>query len=276
MRRKLIVGLAVCALVGAAAGCDKLGLGSKGDSGVSATPSPSASARFLSFVGTTFEGEITMSTSSSRPMVIAIKSPRVRIDGIDAVARDNPAVGEGAALILDAPQKKGILLDPAKKLAVVLDLDKVKAMGVGSAPAKKPAAPSEPPKIEKTAKKSVIAGYECEEWKLSSKDGRAEVCVAEGLRWIDLGDLGMDTPELALAAAAGDANRFPLRVIAFDRKGVETMRFEATKVEKKPLADAQFVPPPDYRVLDMGALMGAFGMGVPPGLVPPPPPPPKR
>lgn len=137
--------------------------------------------------------------------------------------------------------------------------------------------PADPPKVEKTGKKSVVAGYECEEWKVTQKATRAELCVAEGIKWIDLTDLGMASPEVALAAAAGDANRFPLRVVTYDDKG-ETARMEATKVEKKSLPDTEFAVPPDYQVMDLSALMGGLGAigsgklppGLPPGFVPPP------
>jgi len=291
MTAKHVAMLAGCAI--ALVACDKLGLGSKGSDGGVTTGAPGANpaAGVLSFLGGTFEGEITMNMAG-RPgaktgpqtMVFGIKSPRVRIDGIEGIGGNSPALGQGGAFIIDPPQKKGFILMPAKKMAMVIDFDKAKSLGLGGAPGKAgaaPATPAEPPKIEKTGKKSVIAGYECEEWKVTSKDSRAELCVAEGIKWIDLGDLGMASPEVALAAAAGDANRFPLRLVAFDAKGVETTRMEATKVEKKTLADTQFVVPPGYQVIDVGALMGGFGQGgagkgppglppgLPPGFVPP-------
>ena len=63
-------------------------------------------------------------------------------------------------------------------------------------------APSTPPKIEKTGKKETIAGYACDVWNITSEGKRSEVCMAEGLSWIDMSDLGMGSPEIAVAVAA--------------------------------------------------------------------------
>jgi hypothetical protein len=54
---------------------------------------------------------------------------------------------------------------------------------------------------------------------------------------------------MTLAAVASGANRFPLRVVSGDS------RIEATKIEKKKLDDSRFVVPPDYQVIDVGAMI---------------------
>lgn len=266
-----ILGLSLCAgAAGALTACDKLGLTKKDSEG--GVAERGGGGGVLSFLGGTFEGEVTMKVSggssaagvgakagSPQTLVFGMKSPRVRVDGIGGAAAGDPMLAEGAAFIIDPPVKKGFILMPSRKMAMVIDFDKAKAPGApGTAP----------PKIDKTGKKSVIAGYECEEWKISSKDSRADVCVAEGIKWIDLGDIGMSSPELALAVAAGESNRFPLRLVAFDAKGTETSRMEATKIEKKKLADDRFAVPADYKVIDMDALMGGLGGMAQPGAVP--------
>lgn len=273
-----------------ALGCDKIpGLGKKDADG--GTASSGAGGGILSFLGGTFEGEITMNVSGRagsggpKTMVFGLKTPKVRIDAAGGVPTDNPMLAQGASFIIDTPAKKAYVLMPAQKRAMLIDFEKAKALSAGLAPgapgkAPAPAAAVEPPpSIVKTGKKSVVAGYECEEWKVTQKATRADICVAEGIKWIDLSELGLSSPEVALAAAAGDANRFPLRVVAFDEKG-ESARMEAVKVEKKALAESQFVVPPDYQVMDLGALMGGLpGLGgkpggaVPglPGFVPPQP-----
>jgi hypothetical protein len=78
--------------------------------------------------------------------------------------------------------------------------------------------------------------------------------MAENLTWIDMGDIGLQNPELALSAAATGGNHFPLRVITHDAAGKEQMRMEAQKVEKKKLDDARFVPPPDYKQFHPGQM----------------------
>lgn len=286
--------LATCS-ASASLGCDKIpGLGKKDADGGTASGGGVGGA--LSFLGGTFEGEITMSVSGAgggkagqpHTMVFGIRSPKFRLDTQGDVAGGNPLMGQGAGIIIDPPQKKAFMLMPAQKKAMVLDFEKMKAMR-GNAPGT-PGEPTggiitEPPKIEKTGKKEVIAGHECEDWKVSSKNARADMCVAEGIKWIDLGELGMASPQVGLAAVAADANRFPLRVIAYDDKNVETTRMQATKVEKKKLDESRFVVPADYQLIDMSAMLGGLqGLGaggkggpaglppgLPPGFVPPQP-----
>ena len=272
----------------ATSGCDKLGLGKKdADGGTVTTGGGFGGLSFLG--GGTFEGEITMNLSGhgkSGPhtMVFGIKSPKFRVDTTGNVAPDNPVLAQGAGFIVDPPAKKAYMLMPAQKKAVVFDFEKMKALRGARGPAGGPAstgAPADPPKIEKTGKKEVIAGYECEDWKVTSKTSHADMCVAEGIKWIDLGDLGLASPEAALAVAASDLNHFPLKVITYDEKNVEQNRMEATKIDKKKLDDARFVVPPDFQIIDMSAMLGGLqggaggrpGVppGLPPGFVPPQP-----
>lgn len=249
----LLLGVALLAT-----GCDKIkGLaGGKGDGG-----SPSGGG-ILSFLKGDFEGEITMNATNRQKagptqLVFGIKKPKYRIDASGGQVGTDPLTAQGASLILDPPNKKGYALMPAAKKAMVIDFDKVKGSNNpllgsgGNTGSGKP-----PPKIEKTGKNDVIAGYECEIWKITQDDGRkAEVCAAEGITWIDLGDMGWSSPEIVVAAALTGANRFPLRIVSYDTAGKEEVRMEATKIEKKALPDTQFEVPPDYQILDLGALM---------------------
>lgn len=277
-RSALVAGLLA---LSANTGCDKLksalGKGDAGGTGASGTG-------VLSFLGSDFEGEIAATvTTKSKPqkggpqqLVFGIKKPKYRVDASGGSFSDNPSLAAGGAILIDPPTKKAWLLMPAQKMAVVVDLEKVKSMpkgqlpGLPNAPKGAPAVPAKPPTIDKTGKKDVVAGYSCEIWNVTSEGKRSEVCVAEGITWIDLADIGMGASELAVAAVAADANRFPLRLVAYDAKGAEEMRMEATKVEKKKLDDARFVVPPDYRVVDMAAMMGGLlGPKGLPGFAPP-------
>jgi hypothetical protein len=266
-------------------GCDKLkgALGKGGDAGAPASSSGGGS--ILSFLGTDFEGEITANVTTKTKaqrdvpsqIVFGIHKPKYRIDTSGGAPSDNPQRVSGGSFIIDPPAKKGWLLVPAQKMAMVVDFEKMKTMpkgqipGMPNAPKGTPSAPpTQPPKIEKTGKKDVVAGYACDVWNILSEGKKVEACVAEGITWIDLTDLGMSSPELAVAAIATEANRFPLRVISFDAKGAEEARMETTKIEKKKLDDARFVVPPDYRVIDVAQMMGGLG-GLPggPGFAPP-------
>lgn len=268
-----------------ATGCSKLkGALGRGEDGGTA----SSGGGVLSFLGSDFEGEITSSLTTKdktqkgvpQKIVFGIRKPRFRIDTSGNGPTDPRTPGATAgSFIVDPPTKKGWMLLHPQKMAVVVDFEKLKSMptgkaipGLPSAPRGAPTAmPSQPPTIEKTGKKDVVAGYGCDVWNVVSEGKKAEVCVAEGITWFDVGDIGLASPELAIAAVATEANRFPLRLVSFDAKGVEQLRMEATKIEKKKLDDARFIVPPDYRTVDMAAMFGALG-GLPSGIPTFPPP----
>ncbi|MBX3234290.1 MAG: DUF4412 domain-containing protein [Labilithrix sp.] len=246
-------------LVLSVAGCDKLKAvaGGSAEGGVVAPPSIVGE-----LFAPDFQGEVTMKmTSATKPgagpsnMVVGIKKPKYRID------MTTPQSASAGSLILDLPTKKGWVLMHQPKMAMELDLDKAKSMkGLPGMPKTVSPAPSSPPKVEKTGRKETIAGYSCEVWNVTSDGKRSELCMAEGLSWIDMSDVGMAGPEVAFTAVASEANRFPLRVIAFDAKGAEEMRMEAQKIEKKPLPDTSFVPPADYTRVAMGGLPAIPGL----------------
>jgi hypothetical protein len=277
--------LAALAALVTCTGCDKLTGKKEGGS----------SGGILSFLAGDFEGEITMNAKNRQKggpttLVFGIKKPKYRIDASGGQVGNDPMTAQGAALILDPPNKKGYALMPAQKKAMVLDFENLKGQnspfsGGGTLGTPSGNAKRNPPKIEKTGKNEVIAGYECEIWKITQDDGRkAEICAAEGITWIDLGDMGWSSPEIVVAASLSGANRFPLRIVSWDAKGVEEVRLETTKIDKKKLADTQFEVPPDYQVIDIGAMLQGLpqmppGGGAPPTNLPPNfklPQPPKR
>ncbi|MBS2012159.1 MAG: DUF4412 domain-containing protein [Deltaproteobacteria bacterium] len=292
MRRAIAV--TILAAVTATA-CDKIpGLSKKDADGGPSAPSGSGAGSgggVLSFLSSPFEGEITMNVQSRgnapHAMVFGMKSPKVRIDANGADAVGLPPGTTEMSVIVDTPAKKAFVLLAKAKTAMQIDFEKAKAQRAAAGKGNTGAVVNEVSKIEKLGTKETIAGYECENWRVSSpsKGNRAEMCVAEGIRWVDLSDLGLGSPEVALAAAATDANRFPLRVIAFDAKNVETTRMTATKIEKKTLDANRFVVPPDYKITDMTAILGSLPAGLPgaggappglpaglpPGFVPPAP-----
>ena len=268
------LGGALALVAMATLGCDKLGLGKKDADG-----GPSSGGGALSFLDSTFEGEITMNISSSKSaskdgpksVLLSLKSPRVRVDAGPELAPGNPMLAGGVAFIVDPPAKKGYALITAQKKAVVLDFDKAKGgfkpPGVGGGPGGSGAPPEDPPKFEKTGKKDTIAGYTCEVWKITSKKTHAEACLAEKIKWIDFTDLAIDSPVFAAMVAVSDFNHLPLRVVAFDDQSVESGRVEVTKLDKKKLADTKFAVPADFQVVELSALLGGM-FGGPPGTGP--------
>jgi hypothetical protein len=270
MRSRVFVAFAALVAASiASAGCSGCKKGASGaDGGVTST-----GGVFDFLTGGSFEGEITM-RASSRSMktptnlTFDLKSPKLRVDAPGSIAPGNAMLAQGASLVMDTPKKEGFLLIPARKQAVILDLDELRAMKTPpSNPGLKAGpdlgkAPEEPPTVDKTGQKDSVAGYACEIWKLTEKTGRhADLCVADGITWIDLTALGSTSPELAAAAFVGDANHFPLRAVAYDEKNVEEGRLEAIKIDKQKLDDARFALPSDYQTIEIGQALQGLGAG---------------
>jgi hypothetical protein len=269
MRRTAV---AVSLFAIAASGCDQI------KSLAGGNPEGGTSSSTLgSLFDKDFVGEVSMTMKASKPkpetmnMVIGVARPSYRMDIADPT-------GPKGAVILDLTTKKGwFLIPPPQKMAMEIDFNQpVGARGVpglgGAAPRGAPAAPSSPPTITKTGQKETVAGYVCDDYSIATSDGRKTlVCMAENLTWFNVSEFGMQSPELAAAAAFTDANHFPLRAVSYDPKGVEEMRLEATKIDKKSLPPSDFTPPPDYKVVNMATMMqggipGQPGQpGIPPG-----------
>lgn len=266
--------LTAIVLILALTGCDKLKAtaGKDTDGGTATAPENKG---LLSFLHGDFEGEIAMhmrTPKEDRPVIVQIKKPRYRLDFVDPQKR-----GDGS-MIVDVPARKVFVLVHQTKMAMSMSFDDMKNMKgkiAGMTGVKLPEANTAPPKVEKTGKKDSVAGYECEEWKITQGDGKvSDACMAEGIEWVDIGELSGMGGGPSLGSFATDANHFPLRVVAHDKSGAEELRFEATKVEKRTVDATQLAVPAGYNVMDMSTMMqGLMGGALPSGLIPPPPPP---
>jgi hypothetical protein len=266
VRRGLVCIIALSSLFA----CDKLG-GKKDADGGTATADPAGGGGILSFLDSKFEGDITMQISKPREnpktFTFELKPPKFRIEAPPEVAgsaANNPMMAQGLSVILDTPAKKAYALIHAKKQAMVIDfaqMKNAKLPGVGIAGPSTPGGPPpDKPNIEKTGKKDTVAGYTCDIYKITQKDGRhAEACLAEGIKWFDLTDFGMQSPEMAFAASLSDMNHFPLRLVTFTAANAEESRMQATKIDKKKLEDSRFAVPPDYQVVDLAQMMQGLG-----------------
>ena len=131
-----------------------------------------------------------------------------------------------------------------------------------------PLAKSDPATVTKTGKHETIAGYDCEHWDVKMASGRrTDVCVAQGIRFIDFAamspggsSLGSWTQDLEAA------NSFPLSVIDYNAQNQETSRMTVTSIEKKSLPDTLFTVPSDYQKMNLGNMMGGFPGGGPGGM----------
>jgi Domain of unknown function (DUF4412) len=270
--------LAVIALVG----CSKL-RGDSGDGGES-----SGGGGVLSFLsGGAFEGEIALQMQDKRSgkpphtLIYEVKQPKMRLDmPQDVVASagpGSPVKGKSVWMLVDPPQKKMWAVTDDEKKAIVFDLDKMaedmKKMRGSGAPHTTPGSSGgkPPPKIEKTGKKDKVCGYTCDIWTITDENKKTELCAAEGIKWFDLRSMGgLSDPRTVALAELTDMNHFPLRVIQTEN-GAETERMEATRCEKKTMADARFVVPPGYQIIDLAQMMQGLG-GMPSGRPPIPPP----
>jgi hypothetical protein len=266
--KTLVVLVALCA----AGGCKKSdsAAGGGGDP-ASGAATPGAALGPLG----DFEGEIGVLATSAKdkvpsaPINVLIKTGRIRFDIPKAEGRP-PTRGY---FVMNSRDKKVVMVDDNQKTAMTFDLSKFASqlgqMGIPTTP-QAAAAQQTPPKITKTGTSDTIAGYRCDDYDITSNDGkRARVCVSQtAASWFDVVANSMSS-NLFWAKGFLDGQKFPLRVIAFELDGTEQGRMQVTKLEKKPLAEALFIAPPGYRVIDLEQMMnGLMGGAMPPGMVP--------
>ncbi|MBS0170634.1 MAG: DUF4412 domain-containing protein [Nitrospira sp.] len=129
------------------------------------------------------------------------------------------------------------------------------------------AAPSSPPQsfddvvISRTGKRETVAGYPCDVYHVKDRsDGSTgEFCIAKEVGNTAL--LGMMTAQAGGASLWPGWMRemfkdggFPVKGVDRDAQGKEEARWEAVKIEPRPLADRLFVPPADYQKQDLAVI----------------------
>ena len=253
MKNAMIAGAVLVTLVG----CSKLtGKGNEeahGDAAAAVSSASTTSAgsivdKALSFLsGGPFEGAITMSmTDAGKPaetLTYMVKGEKMRFD--------RPTGPDPGYVIVDGPAKKFISVDEKKKLAIEMTMDGMQGMAGGHAAA---AAAAKKPTIDKTGKMETIAGYSCEDWKITEDNGeKSEACMAKGIAFPSMGRAQGWMADLM------DQKVFPLRVVTDDPSGKEKSRMEVTKIEKKSIDDSQFQVPAGYKTQSMEEMMKSFG-----------------
>ena len=104
-----------------------------------------------------------------------------------------------------------------------------------------------------TGKTKTIAGRTCEVWRMDSKDGTFETCMAKGM-----GTFMMPQNQMQKRNAPTWAQKFaeegsmPLEIVEI-KNGKRTVQMKATKIEEKSLSDDLFEVPEGYR--DMSGMM---------------------
>ncbi|CAN5489683.1 hypothetical protein BH09MYX1_BH09MYX1_18040 [soil metagenome] len=248
------------ALASSLTGCSRFRSDGTGDGG---TRSGGFFATIASLVG--FEGQIDMAigmpglAAAPMTMTLKLKGKRMRADytGLGAA-------GMSIGMIYDADAKKTYTFMSMTHEYTETDLTKL--------PAAAPTPTTPKPVATKTGTSDRIAGYDCENWVVVTPGipNKTELCVAHGMTFYAMGfgpfasfGSGGDTWGAAL-----DGGGFPLRMRMLDASGKETMRMEATRIEKKSKPDSEFQIPPGYK--KSGGGFGVGGAGGSGGAMPPP------
>ena len=157
-----------------------------------------------------------------------------------------------AAIILDLPAKKVVMLMAQQKMAMEMP------MGEPTAGQKDKA------ELVRTGKTQTLLGYPAEQLLYKSDEGETEIWGAKGLGYFGgmHGRPGAGEGSPAWTRELKAQGLFPLLVINKSKDGKEVGRLEATKVEKKSLSDDLFVVPPDYKKFDRDSMTRGMGGGM--------------
>jgi hypothetical protein len=283
-----IASVAALAVLVAASACHSSSSSGGADPAPTAAPAPGspATAEKADKTGdlpslADFEGQIDLvakgaPSSAPVPLSLLVKNETLRIDApqelLDAhEAKAFTGGGKVYAIIKPADKKTFVVLD-AKRQAIALDLDTLgqQAKSLRAAHGGGGDTPTEaPPKVVKTGRKEMVAGYSCEDWDVTSAKSKATVCVAEkGASFFHFPSLGIPT-EQAWALELVDGKHFPLKAVGFAKDGTEEGRVEVTKIDKHSLDASMFEVPMGYKQVTIEELMsGAIPSDGPHGGLP--------
>lgn len=209
---------------------------------------PGLLAVVLSLPAAAFEGKVFFDMTSGRdtvPIVYSLKGERARFEML------NLPDGTGT-LIFDGEKQKGFVLMPEQKM--YFSLSYADAAEVSEKYNKASSAT-----FEDTGETEEILGRKCRKYRIIEKDGTTEISATEGMGKFaaQLGGNPMkrDKSVPAWQKELMAKGYFPLRMVTRNKKGKETMRMQATKIEETSLADSLFTVPADFQEFSMSGLM---------------------
>lgn len=203
--------------------------------------------------GAEFEGIIVLNETSEGTTVQqqwALKGDRLRFEEFGGDM-------ENGAMIFDAKKKVMYNVRPDEKIY----------LEIPTAEASK-AVPDvvDDTVVIKTGKSDKVAGYTCEIYRTTDKsDGSTgEVCMARGIANAAMSAMmGAQAGSTSLLPAWMQEmfkdGGFPIKGVNRDSHGKEEARWEATKIEKKPLDDRLFLPPAGYTKQDLSVITPESG-----------------
>jgi hypothetical protein len=206
-----------------------------------------------------FEGKVNfaLSTGRGQPQQISysLKGDKIRIE--------MPGQKGMGGLIMDPVKKETLIIMDEQKMYMVMAMPDVQAQAAEAKPGDV--------KLEKTGQKEKILGYDTEKYISTYQDTTTELWLAEGLGTFMSFSQGNPMagrggggaqPSQAWERALAGKELFPLRVTSKDKSGKETLKMEATAINKQTLSDSLFTPPAGYQKLDMGGMMKGMMPGV--------------
>ena len=196
--------------------------------------------------GEAFEGVVDMALSGphaeAQTIQYSAKGAKLRMD----------MEGQGGhkmVMLIDNATQKRFMLMPEKKVALSMDLKAADARRKDSAQAK----------LTKTGKTEQILGYTAEQFLVEEGGGKGsmEIWAAKGLGTFHMapqgGPMGAKQAPHAWEKEFRDKGYFPLKVVG------KSFSMQVTKIVKKGLDDSLFEVPADYKLMDLGAMMGGGG-----------------
>jgi hypothetical protein len=218
-----------------------------------------------------FEGKVAMQMNKAgdpaQPMTFSIGHGKSRIDIEHS--------GHAAAMIFDPAKQEMTILMPEQKMYMVQSLAKQMTAAEETVTGK-----SDDVSVQQTGEHEKVLGYDCTKLISKSKEGTTTMWVTDQLgTFMGLGSGGNPMGGMGgrrggmrggasapasqpWEAALKGKDLFPLRVVTTGADGKESLRMEATSVQKESLPESTFTPPADYKNLsDM-----MRGMGMPGGM----------
>ncbi|HEX2099545.1 MAG TPA: DUF4412 domain-containing protein [Candidatus Synoicihabitans sp.] len=191
-----------------------------------------------------FEGKVHFETGTAKkpqPLVYSIKGEKARME-----------FGAGAHAVIDGTKQEMYMLMPEQKMYMVVSFADVADVAQNQ---------MDDVQFEATGDTETILGRKCEKYRATEKNGTTtEIWATEGM--------GKFIGQLGGSGGLGGRNKlpqwqqdlakkgfFPLRIVTINRRGKETSRMEATKIEDVSLASSLFEIPPGYQRFDMGGIM---------------------
>jgi hypothetical protein len=223
-------------------------------------------AASVGFAADAFEGKISLNMTADRggtvTMNYAIKGQKIR--------NEMTAQGHQMVSILDLAKQEMLMVMPDQGMYMVMPIKQPMEAAAGKAG-------DFGGDVEVTGKTETILGYKCHQILVKDKGAVTEVWAAEGLAaFTGLDQAGGGSPMAGMFGGGGgkppaaakweqvlkSKGGFPLRVIARDAAGKQTMKMEATKVEPGSLPDSLFAPPAGFQKFDMPNMGGMLkGLG---------------